>query len=324
MIIIYTLFYIHLGKILGMIKSTIVGEETVRESQSIAIRPPSIPSTASSAAAITDQDGWYPGKFLGRIRGSNTNKRISYDETNDFNFADSPAKKSNPSPKINNNTNDSGNNNNNGIDANNKNTSTIPEVFNDLMQSHSSTGSSPKFFIALTIIGCNNLKSPLKRVITRPINSSVQVIVGDESQATEIVSNNRNPRYREQNTFMFAIQPMNSIEGFIEFIVTHKGIFDFEIIGVVRLPFVGISMQKDCKNPDYILLPLTSRTSNVYTIGKGYYKFSPSEIQNNIDNPSLEKVVFHDTSGIDYKGEEVPSLFIRVHKVNIRQLYNQN
>jgi hypothetical protein len=36
------------------------------------------------------------------------------------------------------------------------------------LQTHSSVGSSPKFFIALTIIGCNHLKSPLKRVITRP------------------------------------------------------------------------------------------------------------------------------------------------------------
>lgn len=200
----------------------------------------------------------------------------------------------------------------------------VPEGFNDLVQSHSNSGSSPKFFIALTIIGCNNLKSPLKRVITRPINSSVQVIVGDESQATEIISNNRNPRFRESNTFMFAIQPSNSVEGFIEFVVTHKGIFDFEIIGVVRLPFVGISMQKDCQNPDYILLPLTSRTSNVYTIGKGYHKFSSNELENGIDQPSLEKVIFHDTSGIDYKGEEVPSLYIRVHKVNIRQLYGNN
>lgn len=192
------------------------------------------------------------------------------------------------------------------------------------MQSHSSTGSSPKFFIAITIIGCNHLKSPLKRIVTRPINSSVQVIVGDESQATEIISNNRNPRYRESNTFMFAIQPNNSTEGFIEFVVSHKGIFDFEIIGVVRLPFVGISMQKDCQNPDYILLPLTSRTSNIYTIGKGYHKFTSSELENNIENPPLDKVIFHDTSGVDYKGDEVPSLYIRVHKVTIRQLYNQN
>jgi hypothetical protein len=205
---------------------------------------------------------------------------------------------------------------------------TVPEGFNDLLQTHSSVGSSPKFFIALTIIGCNHLKSPLKRVITRPINSSVQVIVSNEEPhaSTEIIFNQRHPRYQESNTFMFAIQPHCATEGYVEFVVTHKGLIDYEMIGMVRLPFAGISMQKDCQSPDYILLPLTSRTPNIYSIGKGFHTFPKEFIANSSDpsNPSLEGVTFHDSSsGVDYSATEVPSLFIRVHKVNIRQVQNE-
>lgn len=260
------------------------------------------PRAPSVSSATTSSTGWYPGKFLGKLRGSAYQKRVAYEPEG---FLENPDKEpdspSNSSPR-----------------------DQVPEGFSELLQTHSSAGSAPKFFLALTVIGCNNLKSPLKRVITRPINSCVQVIVNEEAQATEIVSNNRNPRYQENNTFMFAVQPQLATEGYIEFIVTHKGLIDYEMIGMVRLPFAGISMQKDCQSPDYLLLPLTSRTPNIYSIGKGFHTFSKDAIAKDSSNPSLEGVVFHDSSGVDYNATDVPSLFIRVFKVNIRQIYNNN
>jgi hypothetical protein len=70
---------------------------------------------------------------------------------------------------------------------------------------------------------------------------------------------------------------------------------------------------------DYTLLPLTSRTPNIYSIGKSFIANSSDS-----SNPSLEGVTFHDSSsGVDYSATEVPSLSIRVHKVNIRQAQNQ-
>jgi hypothetical protein len=122
---------------------------------------------------------------------------------------------------------------------------------------------------------------------------------------------------------MFAIPPHCATEGYIDILVTHKGLIDYELIGMVRLPFVGISMQKDCQSPDYLLLPLTARVPNTGAIGKGFHSFSKEELATSgvgVLNPSLEGVVFHDTSGVDYKATEVPSVFIRVYKVNIRQI----
>lgn len=273
--------------------------------------PEDVITRNSSVTSASGRDSWYPGKFLGKLRGSAYQKRVAYSPEGllDEELQKESATKSfspPPSPA---------------------HDQTVPEGFNDLLQTHSSVGSSPKFFIALTIIGCNNLKSPLKRVITRPINSSVQVVINEEPHAsTDIIFNNRNPRYQDNNTFMFAIQPNCATEGYIEFLVTHKGLIDYEMIGMVRLPFAGISMQKDCQSPDYILLPLTSRTPNIYSIGKGFHSFSNEFIANSSDpcNPSLEGVVFHDSSsGLDYNATEVPSLFIRVHKVNIRQIQKE-
>jgi hypothetical protein len=284
------------------------------------------PRTSSVTSASSGRDTWYPGKFLGKLRGSSYQKRVGYSpegllEETDTEREKESRKNSCPSSSASPSSSAAS-----SAAASSSHDPTIPEGFNDLLQTHSSVGSSPKFFIALTIIGCNNLKSPLKRVITRPINSSVQVIINEEPHAsTEIISNSRHPRYQENNTFMFAIQPHCATEGYIEFVVTHKGLIDYEMMGMVRLPFAGISMQKDCQSPDYLLLPLTSRTANIYSIGKGFHSFSKEFIANSSDpsHPSLEGVVFHDSSGMDYNATEVPSLFIRVHKVNIRQIYNE-
>jgi hypothetical protein len=73
---------------------------------------------------------------------------------------------------------------------------------------------------------------------------------------------------------------------------------------MVRLPSAGISMQKDCQSPDYILLPLISRTPNIYSIGKGFHTFPKEFIANSNDpsNPSLEGVTFHDSSS--HRGPE--------------------
>lgn len=282
------------GKFLGIIRNSVTGGQDIEEEARP--RAPSVPSSATSSS------GWYPGKFLGKLRGS-SQKQTPYEPEGYLESTNKElSNQSNPTPPR----------------------EQVPEGFTELLQTHSSAGSTPKFFIALTVLGCNNLKSPLKRVIPRPINSCVQVIVNEEAQATEIVSNNRHPRYQENNTFMFAVQPEAATEGFIEFIVTHKGLIDYEMIGMVRLPFAGISMQRDCQSPDYLLLPLTSRTPNIYSIGKGFHTFNKETISKDPSNPSLEGIVFHDSSGVDYNATEVPSLFVRVFKVNIRQVYTSS
>ncbi len=270
---------------MGIIKSSIISENDGSSRQ-------------SSISTGGDQNGWYPGKYLERLRGSSSGTRLSCDSTYD----PSSPKKSPPPPP--------------------PSPPAVPDGFSEMIHAHTASGSAPKFFIAVTILGCYNLKSPLKRVITRPINSSVQVIVGDETQSTEIVSSNRNPKYLE-GTFMFAIQPENAPEGFIEFIVTHKGLIDYEIIGVVRLPFVAISLSKDCQNPDYILLPLIYREPNSNSIGKGFHTFPKQSTKQQIDNPNLDGIIFHESNGIDYPANEVPSLCVRVYKVNVRQIYSE-
>jgi hypothetical protein len=297
---------------LGLIKETVTsggsgsrGSDLNEESMS---RPPSVASSSSA-----HKDSWYPGKFLGKLRGtSSSQRRLQYDPEGLLE-SDSPVKGSkNPSPP-----------------SPPPPPPPVPEGFSDLMQTHASSGASPKFFLALTIIGCNNLKSPLKRVIPRPINSSVQVIVNDEAHSTDIISNHRHPRYPEEtSTFMFAIPPQQATEGYIDFVVTHKGLIDHELIGMVRLPFVGISMQKDCHSPDYLLLPLTARAPNPASIGKGFHSYSKETLgwggAANALNPPLEGVVFHDSSGVDYNATEVPSLYLRVYKVNICQIASPN
>jgi hypothetical protein len=179
-----------------------------------------------------------------------------------------------------------------------------------------------KFIIYVTVIGCNNLKSPLKRVITRPINAMVLIGVGDESHYTDIIQNNSNPRFGPHNSFIFAVPPSSSAEGFVECTVSHKGVFDNEIIGVVRIPFAALSLQRDTSQPSLIRLPLTCRTANVHAIGKGFQLMGLSKQEANVGKEQgASKTDLQDSNGFNFPAEDYPTLDLKILKVNARQFY---
>jgi hypothetical protein len=138
---------------------------------------------------------------------------------------------------------------------------------------------APKLLVNVKVVGCRNLKSPLKRVITRPINAVVDVCVGDELRSTEVVNSTPNPLYTDKNTFLFGVPLDGVCEGFLEFTVQHKGLVSFDVMGVARVPFAALRtlpvnehMELRTDQCTHIILPLVFKEPNVSAIGKGFYE----------------------------------------------------
>ena len=129
------------------------------------------------------------------------------------------------------------------------------------------------------VMGCRNLKSPLKRVVSRPINAVVDVCVRGEIQSTQIVPNSPHPVFADQNTFLFGV-PLDAVyEGFVELTVSHKGLVSYDVIGVARIPFAALRtlpgsdrMELRTDQATHVILPLLYKEANVAAIGKGFYE----------------------------------------------------
>lgn len=195
------------------------------------------------AADDDDSDGWYAGKYLARMKK----------DVND------PSRRSRASAEQ----------------------TTASSSEGHLKNISDDSEEAPKLLINIKVVGCRNLKSPLKRVITRPINAVVDVCVGDELRSTEVVNSNPNPMFTEKNSFLFGVPIDGVCEGFVEFTVHHKGLISFDVIGVARIPFAALrtlpvieNMEMRTDQCSHIILPLVFKEANVHAIGKGFYERS--------------------------------------------------
>lgn len=126
--------------------------------------------------------------------------------------------------------------------------------------------------IEISVIGCNNLKSVLKRLFTRPVDSFVEMRINDQVQVTEIQKNDKNPLYDLSSTYSFRMRSSEArLNNFITFTVLDEGLVDNSILGYAKVSFAALKAQKDNSDPTSIILPLSKHLEDISDIGKGFY-----------------------------------------------------
>lgn len=305
-------------------------------------------STGISSAALHSQspprEGWYPGKFLGKIQSSppsssNTNDIGSSTQVVDTRVVvrgEGDFKVVNNKVII-----------KDGVVIDAATTVDASDVSGAAFclgrslnppfrtKKHSAVPAS----IAITIIACNNLKSPLKRIITRPINTVVGITVGGETKHTEVIQNSPNPIFDMKCIYTFQIAPDNVVGGFIEFTVLDKGLLDFAPMGLARLPFAALKTKLDNNDPTPIILPLLSTKPNIRSVGKNFYsslpamaipsKQLPKKIDSPLSSPSQstkgqnspsKSAATSDLSPVHRSfTSDIPTLSIQVSKIDLLQ-----
>lgn len=126
--------------------------------------------------------------------------------------------------------------------------------------------------IEVSVIGCNNLRSVLKRLFTRPVDSYVEIKINEQVQYTEIVNNEKNPLYDISSVYSFRVNPSEAnLDNFITLTVYDKGLIDSSIIGRAVVSFAALKAQCNGADPTAIILPLVRHKEEMTGIGKGFY-----------------------------------------------------
>lgn len=221
------------------IKNKEISPDAVVESNDKEISPD------TSVVESNDKEKWFPGKFIKKVKAKRINKQEEnkqevQEEVMEYSLSHSNEMLSKLLPPF-----------------------LVPK---------------PPFFnptIIVTIIGCTNLKSRLNRIVTRPINSYVNVSIGDQNRNTNVVDNNSNPIYVKEK-FIFELNPNNE-DQYIVFKVKDKHvIIDEDLLAEIKLPIVSLKSRLNTSDEQQqIILPLTLKEKR---FGKGFRK------SNNLSN----------------------------------------
>jgi len=204
------------------------------------IREYNVDSKVSKDCREVDVDPWYPGKFLGIKRNSDS----SHNQNSQLEDSWYPGKYWYPGKFL-------------GKE------SVSPSA------SGSSASATIKYIIAVNMLGCCNLRSPLKRIISRNVNAFVKISVGNDKKSTEVSNDNPNPMFNANVTYSFEVLSDQVSGGYIEFSVYSKCL-DCDLIGTSCVPFVALPKRADCKTPTFIGIPIRSKPQREVPVGKGF------------------------------------------------------
>lgn len=111
--------------------------------------------------------------------------------------------------------------------------------------------------VSVVVLGCENLRSRLIRVVPRPMNSKVTVRVGQIAQTTQIVRDTCDPEFskREDDPFVFQIPEAHLTNGYIEFIIDEVHVNDTPL-AIARIPFAALPLKDDTSLPHDMFVPL--------------------------------------------------------------------
>jgi hypothetical protein len=126
--------------------------------------------------------------------------------------------------------------------------------------------------IDVSVIGCNNLKSVLKRLFARPVDSYVQIKINDQVVCTELVKDEKNPNYDLSSTYAFRIRPSDAgLDNFVTLTVLDRGLMDDSVLGYARVSFAALKASSDAASPTAIILPLSRHLQDIAYVGKGFF-----------------------------------------------------
>ena len=175
--------------------------------------------------------------------------------------------------------------------------------------------------LELSVIGCNNLKSVLKRLFTRPVDSFVKIKVDDQEQYTEIQKDDKNPLYDLSSTYTFRLRPEQAgPNNFITFTVLDKGLVDDSVIGHARVSFAALKAQKDNSDPTSIILPLSKNLEDISDFGKGFYNSNNYYLTRSSasrDSRISSRDSFAQRNKIVKSTKETPTISIAVSKIDV-------
>jgi len=111
--------------------------------------------------------------------------------------------------------------------------------------------------VVVTVVGCANLKSPLKRIVERDVNAFVSVHLKDKPivQSTPVAQPGSSPVFSRSNKFVFEAP---SVGGTVVFTVyDKKSISDNLVIAEVHVPLASIATTSPSNSsPTVLSLPL--------------------------------------------------------------------
>lgn len=175
--------------------------------------------------------------------------------------------------------------------------------------------------IDVSVIGCNNLRSVLKRLFTRPVDSFVEIKINDQIQCTEVQKNEKNPLYDLSSTFSFRLKPSQAgLNNFITFTVYDEGLIDNSVIGFARVSFAALKAQKDNSDPTAIILPLARHIEDIDEMGKGFFNsnnYYLSRSSGSRDSRYGSRDSFSQKNKLIKSAKETPTISIAVSKIDL-------
>lgn len=177
--------------------------------------------------------------------------------------------------------------------------------------------------LEVSVIGCNNLKSVLKRLFTRPVDSFVEIKVNSECKFTEVVKDEKNPTYDQSSTYAFRIRPSEAgLDNFVTFTVYDEGLVDNSIIGYARVSFAALKASKDNSDPTAIILPLAKHLEDVTGVGKGFCNSNNYYLTKGCERDyRSSSMTSRDSASSKNKmvksAKEVPTISVAISKVDV-------
>lgn len=120
----------------------------------------------------------------------------------------------------------------------------------------------------ITVIGCRHLKSPFKRLIPRPVNSFVEIKIGNKSLRTQTKQTDLNPIYDSNTTFVFKLEKifqdvLNFENGLVQLTVSDQCI-SVTNIGRTWISLSSLEFTANELNPTLITVPIITGNSPTY------------------------------------------------------------
>lgn len=163
--------------------------------------------------------------------------------------------------------------------------------------------------IHITVVACNNLKSPLKRVIPRPVHAMVEIRIQDEKANTEIQYDSTNPQFDLSSVYEFEINGEDAYDKYIEFKVVDKGKGltqkSSNVIGLARVAICAIRCHINHSNPTSIILPIQHDFSP--TIGKGFFNSDNYHLVDSTSSINTPQIL---------RNKRAPTISISISKVD--------